>query len=240
MREIRTAVVVILVVLISALGCARQARPDFPAPVGVEKSIHPIYVVDTKTFTVSGLTHTRTLADHRGCSGFYLVPHLLVTSATVFFKNNDYNTTINPANIIITDGSAQLTVEEVVEVDEKTGLAVISTVEQGTLLPLRWDSTGLSEKLNLVGFVFEPVNSFHLLALHRWTRQYIYPVDVTAVTEDTEVFMAKADVFSGMCGAVVFDDEGFVAGIVHRRHHDRVSVISVTALRRLRNRVLSE
>lgn len=236
----RAGLVFVCAILAGGLSCARQARPDFPAPVGVEKSIHPIYVVDTKTFTVSGLTHTRTLANHRGCSGFYIAPHLLVTSTSVFFQNSDHNITTNAANIIIADGSVQLTVEEVVEVDEESGLAVISTVESGTSLPLREASASLPERLNLIGFVFEPVNSFHVLALHRWKRDYLYPVAGETNTEDRGVFMAKAKTFPRMCGAVVFDDEGFVAGIVHRLHYDRVSVINAAALRRIRNKVLSE
>lgn len=236
----RAGLVFVCAILTSGLSCARQARPDFPAPVGVEKSIHPIYVVDTEIFTINGLTHTRTLADHRGCSGFYLAPYLLVTSTSVFFQNSDHNITTNPANIIIADGSVQLTTEEVVEVDEEAGLAVIRTTEPGVSLPLAEQGVDLPERLNLIGFVFEPVNSFHVLALHRWKRDYLYPVDGETNTEDRGIFMAKAKIFPGMCGSVVFDNDGFVTGIVHRRYYNRVSVISATALRRIRNKVLSE
>lgn len=231
MREVQA---VIFAVLIIMFGCARQARPDFPAPAGIEKSVYPIYVLGEQVTTINGLKRRQSLVDHRGCSAFYAAPHLLVTSSTVFFSNSngDEVSAFDISKVVILDGSRHLNVEDVVYADAKTGLAVIRTAEAGVPLALRPDNALMPERLDFIGFSFEPVNSFQTLALPHWENGPIYPVDTDITfTEDMLYFIAKAEIFTGMCGAVVFDSDWRVVGLVHRRHANRVSVITATIIR---------
>ena len=232
MRGTRMAVFVILAGL---FGCAGQFGPRFPAPVGIEKSVYPIYVLSEKTTTIDGLKRRQTLAEHHGCSAFYAAPHLLVTSATVFFtnKNNNELATVNTSKIMVKDGSRWLNAQDVVYADAETGLAVIRTAEAGVPLVFQPENVLLPDQLDFVGFMFERVNSFQTMALPHWKSGQIYPINTErAFIEGLGYFMAKAEIFSGMCGAVVFDSDQRVVGIVHRRHGDRVSVISVATIRR--------
>lgn len=230
----RGAKLTVLVLLAGVFGCARQSGPRFSAPAGIEKSVYPIYVLGEQVTTVEGLKRRQSLVDHRGCSAFYAAPHLLVTSSTVFFSNpnSDDVSAFDISKVVIMDGSRHLNVEDVVYADAETGLAVIRTAEAGVALALRPDSELIPERLDFIGFSFEPVNSFQTLALPHWENGPIYPVDTgIAFTEDLQYFMAKAEIFTGMCGAVVFDSNRRVAGLVHRRHANRVSVITTTIIR---------
>lgn len=240
MRETR---MVAFVILAGVFGCARQSGPRFPAPTGIEKSVYPIYVLGEQVTTINGLKRRQSLVDHRGCSAFYAAPHLLVTSSTALFfnSNNKDLSAFDISKVIIMDGSRQLSVKDVVYADAETGLAVIRTAEAGTPLALRPDSELIPERLDFIGFSFEPVNSFQTLALPHWKSGPVYPVDTAAVfIENMPYFMAKAEIFTGMCGAVVFDSDQRVAGLVHRRHANRVSIITASAIHKAMQEVLDE
>ena len=173
----------------------------------------------------------RTLANHRGCSAVYVAPHLLVTSATAFSPAIRENiTTINIANVLVADGAHFLNVEDVPYLDTETGLAFIKTSESGVPLSLN-AQVFLQEPTSFIGFVFEPVNDFDRLAIPRWKHGPINAInEVFAAIEELPYFMAETEIFLGMCGSVVFDKDKRVAGIIHRRHLDRVSVISASTI----------
>ena len=214
-----------------SVGCARQSGPDFPAPARIEKSVFPLYVLDEQTTKVSGLKHQRTLANHRGCSAVYVAPHLLVTSATVFSPAVRENiTTINIANVMVADGDHFLNVEDVPYLDMETGLALIQTSESGVPISLQ-TQLFLQEPVFFLGFAFEPVNDFGRLALVHWKSGPVRPInEVSAAMLELPYFMAEAEIFLGMCGSVVFDKDKLVAGIIHRRYLDRVSVINASTI----------
>lgn len=214
-----------------SVGCARQSGPDFPAPARIEKSVYPLYVLGEQTTTVSGIKRQRTLANHRGCSAVYVAPHLLVTSATAFSPaiRGDV-TTINITNVMVADGDHFLHVEDVPYLDMETGLALIRTSEPGVPISLQ-TQLFLQEPAFFFGFAFEPVNDFGGLAIPYWKSGSVHPVnEVAAAMAELPYFMAEAEIFLGMCGSVVFDKDKLVAGIVHRRHLDRVSVISASTI----------
>ena len=214
------------------VACAHnRPMPIKSAPVGIERSVLPIFVTgysrsEKQVPTRNGFK-TVTFTDFRSCSAVYVAPHLLATSASVFPMEHVGVTMYDPDSIAILDGTAWLSAKDIPFFDPETGLVLIRTYQAGVPLTL-WDgSLTPTDALKRIGHTFRLGPG--VFATPSWDVGPATSNDAIDSLFSTTMFRARTDLSLGSCGSAIVRHGGTLVGIINRRIGDNEATIIAPA-----------
>lgn len=198
-----------VVVLLGCLvACAHQGAPPAPGPRGLERSVFPIFVGSGRLAASIDVSIGIFTGDpDRACSAVYVAPHLLATSVFAFFEDDRARSRSDPEETRLLDGSFSLSVERLTFFD--SGIVLVRTREAGAPLPLRPWPVAIGEVLHRIGYAFHSdVGSLHARA------EWDLAPGVVHARMPGGTFLAGTPLHPGLCGAILLDEAGALAGIV--------------------------
>jgi hypothetical protein len=217
----RAAGVVALVGLLLG-GCAHQGAPPLPGPRGLERSVFPLFVGPGR---LAGPLDAAAGEADRACSAVYVAPHLLATSASAFGEDDRARNFFDPEETRVLDGSFPLAVERLSFFD--SGLVLVHTREPGAPIPLRPWPVALGQLLHRIGYAFH-ADRGSVRPRADWD---LAPGVVNARTLAGGPLLAATPLHPGLCGAVLLDDDGALAGIVRGHVQAGAVIIDAQAIR---------
>lgn len=208
-----------VLVAVGLAACVRQARPDAPAPVGIERSVFPLLVAD-------GTPGTR--GRYRACSATFVAPHLLVTSTGAFPPARDGVQVLDLGGIVLLDGDHVLTVVDVAFAASVPELVLLRTRVAGVPVVLRPEPARDREPMLRLGhrFLRPPRRGF--LPYAEWS-----VADAFAIVEtpaDAFGLDVRTELHPGLCGAPVIDRREQVAGIIRGGSGAVASIIPAASI----------
>jgi hypothetical protein len=230
----RTTFIIASIVSVSlvASACVHQQPAPASGRAGAERSIFPVVVFNPHTETMFTGKGEETLHRYSACTGVFIAPHLMVTSATVFPQPVEGSTFFNVDDIDISDGDFRIRPVGVIYEDRGDGIALIRTAEAGSPISLNGRPYPAGDNLVVESFIFTASVADGRLLQPEWNAVHVAPaVEPYAGSDTFARFRISAVIPNGSCGAPVLDEDGTLAGIVHERHRGWSSVISAAAIR---------
>ena len=232
--KMRKSSMMLTLVLITVAGCGilHQAAPRNSKlhGVGVEKSVFPI-----RAWVGMG---------ERACTGVFVAPELFLTSGSLLSNDPDMVGKIN-----VDDGVYTTKIDLDSERHELGNLVVFKTKTHKQPLPLRVEPLKAGQELTYVVRSFRHPKTkmrdgsrkpmWGSVAISRWK------TGTAIVQEDVSggVFVAKMPT-KNMCGAVLIDEQGRIAGVVYQKEgvNGHALVASAGKIRKLlsNQKLLSE